>query len=264
MNWNRIRILLAAVIVVVANAEALRSARVNRRGPESGTLELTEREAPLQWIPGESSVCQLGIRWDAAGREASGDGGPDWLDAAKLAELGFDCSIPVTDGRARAHYASLPAREVYVLMEYEGAAWERAPADRRGVTRLFAVDAARELSGLRSLAAGSGKTAVVRGVVRISWRNDRGSSVAGASGPRLGGWLHAPLPGQVYVPGPWSAALAEFRRRDGELDRGGGRGKEPRYAVTVSWGARQFPWVSGVRRLEPAVPAMAPPERRLD
>lgn len=251
---------VAGLIVVVANAWALLGSWQNRRSASGGSLELPEGEVTMAWIPGESTVTQLRIHWDSLRRTGEAQGQPAWLDAAKLAELGFDCSVPLSDPRARAHYPSLLPREVFVALEFAGDAWRSAPADRRQRTRLFAIDAAREARLLEERYATRTNCLLMRGFVRIHL--NRGRDGEGPDDPRaryLGGWIEAPLPELVYVPAPHARILQRFRPRADPREDEETRRRAPRFAVTLSSGRHFQPWVTAVRDLGEVRPATPSP-----
>lgn len=241
---------MALLVVVAAHLNGLHQARQNRGEPRGGTLTLTEREVPLVFIPGDSTVTLLDLSWDVLGSGPSYNRRPDWLDGGKLAELGFAYSVPLTDPKAEAHYRSLLPREVYLVLEFEGEAWRKAPADRDRTTRLFVVDAGLDPARLRERYPEVSRHAIARGVVRLRYlhpghREDGGEA---SEEPRLVGWIQNLVPSQVFVPRPHSDALAQFRKEDRERRRAGAHGREaePRYSVVLSWGADYTPWVSGM------------------
>ena len=249
---RRVLVLTAAAVVLAANAWTLIAARCNRGGPSRGTMELTERELRLVQVPWESTATLLEVRWDVLSEPPRYRGPPAWLDATKLAELGFDCTVPVSSPNAKEHYTSMPSVPVYLVLEYEGEAWRQACRDREPKTRLFVVDAGRDARRLRDKFADTKRYVITRGVVRLSYQErDNGNRLAT---PRLQGRIQSVLPSQIFVPQPYGRRLEGFRHR--------GRGPrtpeppegEPRFAVTVSWGSNYEPWVHGVRPLTPRSP----------
>jgi len=241
---RRVLLLTAAVVVLAANAWTLIATWRNRSGPSGGTVELTEREVRLVREDWETTVTLLDVRWDVVS-DAHGDA-PAWLDATKLAELGFDCTVPVGSPNAKEHYTSLPSALVFLVLEYEGEAWRQARrGDPEPETRLFVVDAGRDARRLRDKFADTKRYVITRGVVRLSYQErDNGNRLPT---PRLQGRISSILPSQIFVPRPQSRVLEEFRHRGPpppEPPEG-----EPRFAVTVSWGSNYEPWVHGIRRL---------------
>ena len=249
---RRVLILTAAAVVLAANAWTLIAAWRNRSSPSGGTVELTEREVRLAQVPWESTATLLELRWDVLSDSPRDRRRPAWLDATKLAELGFDCTVPVGSPNAKEHYTSMPSALVFVVLEYEGEAWRRAPQDREPKTRLFVVDAGRDARHLRDRYADTKRHVITRGVVRL-WYQDR--SVADGTPlatPRLQGWIESVLPTQIFVPQPLSRRLEGFRHRG--PPKPDSSEEEPRFAVTVSWGSNYEPWVRGVRLLTPQSP----------
>lgn len=249
---RRVLVLTAAVVVLAANAWVPITAWRNRSDPSGGTLELTERELRLVEVPWESTAMLLELRWDALSDDPEGRGPPSWLDATKLAELGFDCTLPLDRPNAKEHYTSMPSVSVFLVLEYEGEAWRQAAGDRKAKTRLFVVDAGRDARRLRERYPNDRKYAIARGVVRLSYCERSIPDGTPLATPRLQGRIETVLPSQIFVPRPDSRRLEEFRRR-GRPAREPVEG-EPRFAVTVSWGSNYEPWVQEVRRLAPEAP----------
>ncbi len=240
-------VLTAAAVVVAANAWTLIAAWRNCREPGGGTLELTDRELRLIQVPWESTATLLEIRWNVLSETPADRGRPAWLGATKLAELGFDCTVPVGDPHAREHYASMPPALVFVVLEYEGEAWRQASTARKPTTRLFVVDAGRDAGQLRDRYPNTQTHAITRGVVRLSYQEHRIPEGDLLAVPRLQGWIETVLPSQIYVSQPEGWFLEELRERDFPASEPPDR--EPRFAITVSWGSNYEPWVRGVRRL---------------
>ena len=113
--------------------------------------------------------------------------------------------------------------------------------------RLITVDAGRDPVRLREKFPDTTRLLLTRGLVRLAWRDRAERNGEPLVQPRVEGRIAAVLPGQIFVPPRYSKALAELRRRNPpERDSPGG---EPRYAVSVSWGANYEPWITGLRLL---------------
>ncbi|MCU0961298.1 MAG: DUF4824 family protein [Pirellulaceae bacterium] len=242
-------VVAAAAIVVVSNAWALVTAWRNQSHADGGTLELTEREVPLLRVPWETTATQLELHWDVLSDAPAGDGPAAWLDAAKLAELGYDCRVALDDPQAREHYNSLPPVEVFVVLEYADEAWRKAQPRQETRTRLFVVDAGRDAARLREQYPGDNRHVIVRGIIRPFYQEHSIPDGAPLSAPRLRGWVQDVLPSRIFVPQPHGAALEEFRDQ-GPPDSEPAE-TAPRFAVTISWGSDYEPWVLAVRRLTP-------------
>ncbi|HNQ88724.1 MAG TPA: DUF4824 family protein [Verrucomicrobiota bacterium] len=244
---KRCLLLATAMVILATNAWVLVSAHRNQRQPVGGTLRLTERELALAEFPAESTVTILRLQWDVPSESSRWNRLAVWLNAAKLAELGFDCHVPVDDPDARRHYGSLTPRPAFIVLEFEGDAWRQAPPDRKSRTRLFAVDAGCDALPLRARYADTNRYAMVRGTVRLVFEDRNPDDAVSSRMPRLGGSIETLMPSAIFVPQPHRRALAEFRRPEPRPPED--RGQPPRYAVTVSWGAHYEPWVRDVVRL---------------
>jgi hypothetical protein len=218
-------------------------------------MELTERELPLVQVPWESTATMLELSWDVLSSTPGNRRSPAWLDATKLAELGFDCSVSVGTPNAKEHYASMPPASVVLVLEYEGQSWRQAPHDRRLATRLFVVDAGRDAGTLRDRYPDTKTHAITRGVVGLSYQDRSIPEGTPLATPRLQGWIGTLLPDQIFVGMPDGWLLEELRHR-GPPSPEPAEGK-PGFAVTVSWGSNYEPWVRGVRRLAADAPERA-------
>jgi hypothetical protein len=245
---RRVLLSAAAGIVLVASGSALVQVARNRSQPSGGSLELTERELDLEEIAAESTATVLRLNWNVAKAGDKEYGPTAWLDAAKLAELGFDCSLPLNKAGARSHFTSMPPRPVYLAMEYEGAAWQTANASRKVKSRLWAVDAALDPDRLRQRYPDLQHYVICRGLVRLNFRDRDAGDGNSPPDPRLEGWIMAVCPGEVFVPLPYSRTFRKLRGTDFGRARTR-QASEPRYAVRVCWGANYEPWVEGVRLL---------------
>jgi len=250
---KRIMILAAAGIVLVANASVVISVLWNRTETRGGTIELTERELRLPNASGESTAIFLELEWDVLSVSKDEDRVPRWLDSVKLTELGFDCHVPMTHPNVRAYYRSLVPKMVFVVLEYEGEAWKNASPDRRQITRLFAVDAGKDPYQLRKQYTDAGRYIITRGLVRVIFRDHSKPDGKPLPQPLIEGVIERVLPEQIFVPLPYCKTLESLRHHNGSPDdrkeEDGKTEKEPRYAVTVSWGKHYEPWVVNIRQL---------------
>lgn len=249
---KRVWLLAAAVVVVVANAWVFISARLNRADATGGTVELTERELGLPPLTGDSTAMLLELNWNVLSRAEHEQRAPDWLGAAKLSELGFDCHVPVTSPDARSHYSLLPSRLVHLVLEYDGEAAKKASAVNSTRTRLYVVDAGKEARLLRKRYPDSQRYVITRGVVRVRLDERHLQDGKPLVEPRVSGWIGSVVPSQIFVPQPHSQLLQPLRTHDVEPNEK--RADEPRFAAIVRWGARYEPWVQSVRLLPEAEP----------
>jgi hypothetical protein len=210
----------------------------------------------LSWrvaVPGERGDG----RW--RGSEFSGGGAPDWLDKAKMERLGFDVSK--ASGAFRRNDRTL-ARGVLLVLELDGEAYQRSlegarrqlaeeeaalaampdgnekkarlknAADRlareeKENSRLFVVDAGRDLAELRAGYPDRARYAIVRGQVRPSWSGERGD------GP-LRGYVSAVDIAGINVPYALRPLLSES--------------PAPwKFTAGVAFGRRLEPWIAQLR-----------------
>ncbi|MBI4659002.1 MAG: DUF4824 family protein [Verrucomicrobia bacterium] len=257
--------IVAALLVAAANTSVLISVSRNRSEAVGGSVELTERELSLPPMIGESTAIFLELEWDSLSSQPEERGEPDWLDAPKLSELGFDCTMPGSDAAAKEYYGALPARLTFVVLEYEGEAWKKARPNRKRNTRLFVVDAGRDPQSLRQKHSDASRYIITRALVTVfvheQVRKEEGTRFEPGMPPRQParpqsprGRIAAILPRQIFVPFPHGRALGALRRR-GEPSLENESDREPRFAVGVSWGKHFEPWVTNLRRL----PAASPP-----
>jgi hypothetical protein len=243
------RVLLAGAVGVVlaANVWGMLQAGRNQKAPRGGSLELTERELRLLPMAAESTATMLRLNWNVSGTGEEQHRSPDWLDRQRLIELGFDCSVAVTNPSARRHYTSLPSRPVYLAVEYAGEAWRKAGAKAQARSGLFVVDAASDADRLRERYPDVQRHIICRGLVRLSFR-ERDRDGTSLSRPRVEGWIEGLRPGEVFVPLPYNRVLGRLSRPDFDTPPGSPL-NEPRFAVRVSWGTNYEPWVEAVRLL---------------
>lgn len=235
----------AALVVLVANGWGVWQAIQNRAAAEGGTLQLTERELPLQPVFLESSVTLLRLRW-TADRSGNQRFGPvSWLDQAKLSELGFDCTVPLDSPRARRHYSSMAGRRVFLALQYQGErVWQSASQEPK--TGLVVVDADRNPGRLRERYPDRTKYGICRGSVRLALRTHDNDGAL-LSPPRLEGRVEDLLPSLVSVPRPENRLLTTFHRTAPEGERA--RETEPRFSARVHWGKNYDPWIDEVQPL---------------
>lgn len=241
-------IITAAAIVVISTLWVTLSARLNRNEAPGGTVELTERELGLPPAMGDSTALLLDLKWRAPSSIARNTRSPDWLTTGKLTELGFDCRVPVTSPIARDHYDATPPILVFLVLEYEGQASKTALPDSHLNTRLLVIDAGLDPQSLRAKFPDLARHIITRGVISIQYKDRSMEDRSPLPEPRLGGWINSIVPGQIFVPPPFSQSLQALRRK-GPL-HGNKAAEEPRFVVTVSWGSRYEPWVKAVRLLK--------------
>ena len=272
MNWSRRHTLaLGAALIVATNAVALLGVAYNRSGTPESELRLSQRELrpPFQWgLQRENSGLSLTLVWQAGEPYGSTVA---WLDRAKLSELGFDVAQPAKTPANRRRYERLRSKEVYLVLELGGPAYQAAldaareraekrkaealahPGDAKLKTqadfsetqlfheeheasRLFAIDAGLDAGALRAKYADRSRYAIVRGRVRPALEGN---------GARVGGYVSAVINDSVNVP------LDMRKTFEGVPPRSYGFGQRyagPEIEATVAFGKRFEPWLVGVVR----------------
>ena len=237
---SRKGLVIAAAVVIVTNVFALGRTAANRVGEPEATLDLTERELRLAWIDPAANAQE-----------------PGWFDAAKLAEIGFDCSRPVTAENA-SHYRTQPPRSTYAVLENEGAAWQRylaappAGAEREVLERqshLVLIDVGHDPSALRARYPDRRRTVVVPATARMAFVND------GKRDPFLRGRVSVTYPMELNVPRHLRPVLESMPPGaryafDQRFDRPGQPlADAPHYRITVKWGRSLEPWIESVQAI---------------
>lgn len=256
-NWSARHTLAAgAMLILAVNAVALVGVAYNRSGEPESRLVMTEREAhpPQRWgFEAENSGMALFLEWRLPDR-----GAPAWLDQTKLGELGFDVSRRADDEAGHRHYEKLHSRDVLLVLEFAGPAYdaalerarryaaERAEAaasnpgkqefkrsadaareqlarEQAIASRLFVVDAGLNHAKLRQRYPDRSRYAIVGGRVRPTLYGERGRE-------KVGGHIEALDASTVNVP----LELRPFFE-----------GADSRYEVAVAFGKRLEPWLVG-------------------
>lgn len=260
---------IGLALLVVTHAVVLAFAAVNRSDVHA-RLELGPREVDLPPVSPNDEDSGLTLRLEVSETQPWNRGEPGWLGAEKLAELGFDTSVPVEGQEARHHYARMLARPVWLVLELGGPGFERWLAeqesqiewerDRRGAaadlewmwkklerdretaSRLVVVDVGLDREPLVRRYPDPSRYAVVPGTVepyRIEPQRD-GEPESGP--PFLTGHVRV-LPTSVHVPLTWrrpvlEAAEAAERARQSDAP-------EPDFEATVAFGRWGEPWLTG-------------------
>jgi hypothetical protein len=270
----------------MTNAAALLGVAYNRSGEPESLLQLTQRELslPYGWgLEGENSGIALALQWRVLQAERGdslelgvsypGHGAPEWLDAAKLAALGFDVS-PSAVEQSKRHQRQLP-REVLLVLELDGPAYQealrraRAHAEREAglltakpaneefkrraeqareqldeaeqrLTRLFIVDAGLDAAALRADYPDRSRYALVAGRVR-PYLSDPGYH------PQLQGHVAGLVIDRITVPHAFRRVFEPL------LERYGAKRFDAslRYTAFVAFGKRFEPWITGVIETKP-------------
>jgi hypothetical protein len=253
-RWHTLSVGLA--LIAVTNIVVLAGAAYNRSAEPTALLQISARElrAPGSWgFESENSGLALGLAWRMASRQDDDYGftgygaRATWLDQRKLAELGFDVSVPLDQPRAERHYEKQLPREVLVVMELNGPAYRgalrraaelaarpgatradatRLDSEREKFSRLFLVDAGLDYDSLRARYPDKSAYAIVRGKVRLDPWSDKYKAA-------LNGYVSELSVSALNVPVELRAVLGR--------DTSG-------YTATVAFGQRLEPWFVAARK----------------
>lgn len=271
-----------AALILLANAVALVGVYLNRSGEPDSRMTLSQRELSMPWGWGmakENSGLALNLNWrvmDAGAGDyfSSGvgfsGGTPQWLDAAKMAALGFDTSAVAEDHAGRRRVERQLPREVLLVLELAGAAWQQtlerarqtaaqhetaqlANADSKEFaakakraqehvkreenvnSRLFAIDAGLDRAMLRAKYPDRGRYMILKATLRPRL-------VVQDKQTRISGYVSTLAVAQINVPHALrpglEPALRQHRRTP--LD------PSPHFEATLAVGQRLEPWIEAV------------------
>jgi hypothetical protein len=226
------QILPAVLLPLLLTGVTIASAAWNRAGGR-GPIVLSDRELPLRFSSADNSGQSVWIRHQYSWGEEQA-----WLDAGKLAALGFDTSVDPASPDADAHYRRELRRVAFVALEFDGPAWQaRAVEYERNLrqwspdadvrkqvdasSRLVPVDVALDPALLEARYPNPRTYMITRGVVRIFIHTPKDGR------PRLTGSLQL-APDSLYIPRDIARRLAT-----------------PSYRLSVRYGRRHEPWIEG-------------------
>ena len=265
-------VFLAVAVVLAGNAVVLIGVARNRSGGPRALIELTERELLIPTVEEENSGLSLELRWDNRSRRWPHrfEDGPGWFDRRKLEELGYDCRVDPADPAADKHYQRALPIEAFIVLEYEGEAWQQwlakppEPPPPRFVepqqppdpqreslshTRLFAVDVGRDASLLRQKYGDPKRFLITPGHVQLIRESKRDEESGKSVSTYLRGAISEVFVQRIHVPLEHRRALDTFRKESSltYFQRSPLASLEPRYTVTLAIGARYEPWIVAVR-----------------
>lgn len=279
------RFIIAGVaLILVTNVVALAGVAYNRSGEPESNLKLSQRELSLPYYAineHDNSGISLSLRWRTLNTDSDTPYGfgmyyPGWhgatstlLDQAKLATLGFDVSKPLDSAEGRLHYNKLLSKEVLLVLELDGAAYQSALAQAKVAaeheqslfvadpgnpklkeraktanehylqeaqenSRLFVIDAGLDAPSLRAKYVDRSRYLIARGQVRPQLNEIDHK-------PRLSGYISRLNIDEVNVP-------LSFRPLFEPMLREGGRRTQSalHYEVILTYGKRLEPWITAV------------------
>jgi hypothetical protein len=279
----------AIVLVVAVNALVLVRVAANRRGDPDASLTLTEREMPIAFVSptSESSGVSLQLNVEHFVPWSSGRYTRDleldplaWLDADKLAALGFDVRLPKSGEDAEILMQRQVPRHAYAVIEHRGRAFDayrrrlaerfglvgldledakpipasngsdRASAERelRNGSRLFIVDVGRDPAALRQRYPDRNSYLIAPAKVRAFLDRDPPWTNCESPSCRVRGSVLL-LIDEVIVPRRLQGKLPEVPRLASYRWSGE---HAPRYEVVLRAGKRYEPWIEEIGPLASA------------
>jgi hypothetical protein len=266
--YSRALFAVALVVLIATNVFVLVGVSANRSGPQESRLTLSERELGLSYrVNKENSGLSLNLSWRTLPRKRDDNysywRSPGWFDRQKLVELGFNVEGLSGPGGDDV-YAKMPIpKEVYIVLELEGAAYreslQRAQTrydaaapdeldekkrklrfERWDNSRLFAIDAGLDPMDLRKVYGDRKRFLIAKGVVapRNIYAEDKED---------VGGYIKRLSIEKIHVP-------LKLRTFFDGLPAKVASGKDeiigPRYQAELAYGSRFEPWIVSVESFD--------------
>ena len=268
------------LLILLANAVALIGVYFNRSGEAESRLALSQRELTMPWgwgIAKENSGLAVSLNWrvidpsigEFGGYGFSG-GTPDWLDEARMAALGFDTSLPAEGTFGRRRFERQLPREVILVLELAGPAWQQAVERARqnaarheaaslanvgskefaekakraqeqlkreeiSNSRLFAIDAGLNVAALRARYPDRGHYLILKGTVRPRLATHEKKT-------RVTGYVSALAVTQINVPHALRPVLEPALRKHKRT----ADDPAPHFDAVIVVGQRLEPWIESV------------------
>jgi hypothetical protein len=284
-SGGNIKILIAGLAIVIAtNVIALTCVAYNRSGQAEAQIELTERELAMPYryygMFKENTGLGLRIQCRLEGNNYYGYGNCNgiakWFNREKLIELGFKFQPLQDESAGRYAWEKELPRKAYIVLEYDGAAYQRALAsaeqelnaqqqlldnnpdkeefkkrvkaakdklegEQLYFSRLFAIDAGSDKTKLRNTYPDSSRYLIMQALIKPSWYgNGKGKDGEwkGRITELLINTINVPLEHRVVF------ELLKADQNNQNQNQG-----TPRYKVSLAFGKRGEPWVIGVEDL---------------
>lgn len=286
MMSTRLKTLAAgAALILLANTVALVGVYLNRSGEPDSRMTLSQRELVMPWNWGmakENSGLALGLSWRVNTAVAgdyygggygygSSGGTPEWLDEARMAALGFDTAAVAADNQGRRRFERQLQREVLLVLELAGPAWQQALARSRENaarheaarlanagskefadkakraqealqreeevnSRLFAIDAGLDRAALRAKYPDRGRYLILKAMLRPQLDSRERKT-------RVTGYVSTLAATQINVPHELRPGLEPVLRQQRRTPRDAA----PRFEATLAVGQRLEPWIEAVK-----------------
>lgn len=261
--------LLALALVLAANAVVLAGVAYNRSGTPKSRMVLTARELSLSWNYGdfsgrsENTGMSLNIDW-----QSDPNSYQQIFTREKLEAIGFHYPTAVQQGDRA--YKHLLDRKAYVVLEYNGAAWEaylqktkekhaeelaKAQSEKqrenleerqayfeRNASRLVLVDIGPDAAALRARYADGSKYLITKARVSAYF------NAARKTGDEIHAQIAGLLPNEVNVPRQYHAMIQQVEQERRQFNRkyDSSNPEMPSYKITLVYGQRDEPWIEAV------------------
>ncbi len=239
----------AVAIVCLTNMAALGLGALNRRDAREAPITLTERELPFSNYGPDSTATELRLGWMP--RDNSG------FACDKIRPLGFTC--PEGHVSSDSHIRRQPQRNGYVVLEFDGPAWEQvrkqheaemaefaaknpsaAPSTTdsswNNQSHLVAIDIGPDAAALRRTYPDGSRYLIT--TARIAARTTAFRDPPQIS--TLAGFITGLMPSTINVPLPFSTIIRGAEEAH-SLDPP--HSWTPRYSVTLQYGRFLEPWI---------------------
>ena len=266
--------LLGIGLIIATNAIVLAGVYYNRSGEPESTITLTERELrlPYRYLGKEENsgiylrLTHRNINSGYFSRDYKRPESLGWFNKEKLAELGFDVSKSIFQDEDKRHYQRLSEKEVFLVLEYNGAAYQSVLAaaqkhvddlvadqastqninraernltrEKTSASRLFVIDAGLDRDVLRSKYADRTKYLLLKGLVKARIKDNR------AGVRTLTGYIRSLSNKTVHVP------LQHHEALEAAVGEGAHRqqNEPPRFEATINVGQRLEHLLVGVKK----------------
>jgi Domain of unknown function (DUF4824) len=293
MSWIRIGVSIG--LVLLANAVVLGGIALNRADVPQAEITLTEREVPLDYgafRDDENTGVSLRLAWDETTYGSPGVQWArrwkklSWFGQEKLEVIGYDCSVPPSHAEAPSYYGKMLPKEVFVVLEYEGEAWETFlqkgeerlacwqncvhneesslknleqfrevfTEQQTTASRLMVIDVGADPISLRTRYPDGSQFLILRGLVQLWYITPENTSSDEQFPPYVRGRVKEILIERIHVPREFREELKELYQA--KYGNDGSKRKryqltEPSYEVSLKFGSRYEPWVTAIRPLKP-------------
>lgn len=250
------RRLLIPLVALVMTIAGLMGCGAWNRGDARQRLTLTERELGLPWqwtnrAADQDGMLRLPIEWQRRDQPLDER---TWLTEDKLRQIGFNISIPAGAPEAVRHYERASPKIAWVVLEYDGAAWQDIDQRRRlrasdatvrapiEASRLVPIDAGPDRDVLLQRHANT-RALVLPAIFQLAYLTSKEPG-----GPLVYGRVQSLVTREVTVPRRLRQALGDLRGRSPDP---ASTPSAPRFEVELAVGRLGFPWVTDVRRMAP-------------